>query len=63
MTKPADPSATEGQRSGRFGAGDEKFDVISYEELFGNKNPVELEIGCGKGKFLTERARENPDTN
>ncbi|HOE68783.1 MAG TPA: tRNA (guanosine(46)-N7)-methyltransferase TrmB [Candidatus Omnitrophota bacterium] len=63
VTKPADPSATEGRRSGRFGAGDEKFDVISYEELFGNKNPVELEIGCGKGKFLTERARENPDTN
>ena len=23
--------------------------------------PLEIEVGCGKGKFLTERARMNPD--
>ena len=23
--------------------------------------PLEIEVGCGKGKFLTERARQNPD--
>ena len=31
--------------------------------LFGNGNPVHLEIGCGKGGFVTEAARQNPDVN
>ena len=31
--------------------------------LFGNDNPVHLEIGCGKGGFVTEAARRNPDVN
>ena len=36
------------------------FDLAS---LFGNDNPVHLEIGCGKGGFVTEAARQNPDVN
>lgn len=43
--------------------GEEKHEAIVFSELFGNKNPVELEIGCGKGKFLLDRALENPGTN
>lgn len=31
--------------------------------MFGNDNPVEIEIGCGKAKFLIRRARERPDVN
>ena len=31
--------------------------------LFGNDNPVHLEIGCGKGGFVAEAARRNPDIN
>ncbi len=31
--------------------------------LFGNDNPVYLEIGCGKGKFIRENALANPDIN
>ncbi|MBO4216992.1 MAG: tRNA (guanosine(46)-N7)-methyltransferase TrmB [Clostridia bacterium] len=31
--------------------------------VFKNSNPVELEIGCGKGGFITEKAIRNPDTN
>lgn len=42
---------------------EEKFAPIEFKELFGNTNPVELEIGCGKGKFLLARAIENPGTN
>ena len=29
---------------------------IDFAELYGNANPVELEIGMGKGTFLTEQA-------
>lgn len=32
-------------------------------EFFGNAAPLELEIGCGKGKFLVARAEESADRN
>ena len=32
-------------------------------KVFGNDNPVHLEIGCGKGKFIQQLAEENPDIN
>ncbi len=32
-------------------------------KVFGNDNPVQLEIGCGKGKFIQQTAEENPDIN
>lgn len=35
----------------------------AFADIFGNHNPVEVEIGCGKGKFLIARAIENPDIN
>ena len=28
---------------------------------FDLSRPLEIEVGCGKGKFLTERAKQNPD--
>ncbi len=34
-----------------------------WHELFENKNSIELEIGCGKGKFIYEKALNNPDRN
>ena len=37
--------------------------LLNYEEIFGNSNPVHLEIGCGKGKFICEKAAANPAVN
>ena len=34
-----------------------------WGELFGNENPIRLEIGMGKGKFLMALAAQNPDIN
>ena len=34
-----------------------------WHEIFGNDNPVRIEIGMGKGRFITELARRNPDVN
>ena len=31
--------------------------------VFGNNNPLHLEIGCGKGAFVLEIAQRNPDIN
>lgn len=36
---------------------------IWRKERFGNNNPLHIEIGMGKGKFLTELAERNPDIN
>lgn len=33
------------------------------KEIFGNDHPVHIEVGMGKGKFLTELAAKNPSVN
>lgn len=38
-------------------------ELIDLEKLFGNKNPLALEIGCGKGQFAREIAGRNPGIN
>jgi tRNA (guanine-N7-)-methyltransferase len=34
-----------------------------WRELFGNDHPLFVEIGCGKGRFILESARRNPEIN
>ncbi|OKO91842.1 tRNA (guanosine(46)-N7)-methyltransferase TrmB [Geobacillus proteiniphilus] len=34
-----------------------------WRELFGNDRPIHVEIGTGKGKFITEMGRLHPDVN
>lgn len=36
---------------------------ITSETIFGSKNPLHLELGMGKGKFIIELSKQNPDTN
>lgn len=36
---------------------------LNWNRLFGNEQPVELEIGCGKGAFLVHAASFRPQTN
>ena len=42
-------------------------DPINYKgkwnNLFNNNNPIEIEIGTGKGKFIIEKAIKNPKIN
>ena len=38
-------------------------EYINFNEIFGNDNPVFLEIGCGKGKFAVTYAKNHPDIN
>lgn len=42
---------------------EERYDVYYPKNLFNNDNPVELEIGCGKGRFITEKAENNKNIN
>lgn len=34
-----------------------------WNEVFENDNPIRIEIGMGKGKFITRLAKENPNIN
>lgn len=34
-----------------------------WRKLFGNSNPVHIEIGMGKGRFIIDMARLHPDIN
>ena len=35
----------------------------NWNKLFGNDNPIHLEIGMGKGKFIIEKAKREPNVN
>lgn len=37
--------------------------VYDFPTLFGNENPVELDVGCGKGLFLFNQSQLRPDVN
>ena len=34
-----------------------------WHEVFGNDQPIHIEIGMGKGRFLMVLARQNPEIN
>lgn len=38
-------------------------EYLDFPEIFGNSNPLVLEIGCGKGKFACEYAKAHPEQN
>ena len=34
-----------------------------WQQVFGNKHPIYIEIGMGKGRFIMEMAKQHPDIN
>ena len=37
--------------------------IGKYQQLFNNNNPIEIEIGMGKGDFIIGKALKNPNIN
>ena len=35
----------------------------NWQQVFGNHNPIHIEIGMGKGRFICEMAKVHPDIN
>ena len=35
----------------------------SWNQVFGNDNPIQIEVGMGKGRFIMELAQQHPDIN
>lgn len=42
---------------------EERSSLLNLEEVFGNTNPVYLELGCGLGGFCIELAKRHPEIN
>ncbi len=38
-------------------------EMVDFSAIFGNENPVHIEIGAGKGDFITTLAKQNPNIN
>ncbi len=38
-------------------------EYLDFKKIFGNDNPVHMEIGCGKGQFIAELAERTPEIN
>lgn len=38
-------------------------ELVDFAEIFGNQNPIHMEIGAGKGDFITTLAKRNPHIN
>ncbi|MCZ7591931.1 MAG: tRNA (guanosine(46)-N7)-methyltransferase TrmB [Kiritimatiellae bacterium] len=42
---------------------DDWLNPLPIAHCFASTNPIEVDLGCGKGRFLIERARTHPDVN
>ena len=51
------------QNNNHYYIEDAKIHKGKWKELFGNSNPIHIEIGCGKGQFMMTLAKRNPDIN
>lgn len=47
----------------RFAAADPAGNKGRWRQVFGNDKPIWLEIGCGKGQFITRQAAAHPERN
>ena len=59
------PSAREELAQSPYVIKEEEYSKLrgNWAQIFGNEHPVRIEIGMGKGQFLLELARRNPEMN
>ena len=55
--------ANEKVQNGKYIINNPKEHIGNWNKLFGNNNPIHIEIGMGKGKFIVEHAKSNPNIN
>ena len=46
-----------------FRTNEEHENFFDLDEIFGRSAPIVMEIGCGKGQYVCEYAKRNPDKN
>jgi tRNA (guanine-N7-)-methyltransferase len=59
IRKPADYE----QRKDKFVIEVEEGKILDFNQIFNNNKPVHIEIGSGKGEFISQKSREMLDVN
>lgn len=57
------PGAKEAIRASAYVIQEPQQQKGRWKEVFGNDNPICIEVGMGKGRFLMDMARLNPGMN
>ena len=57
------PGAREAVEASEFCFCEPENNKGKWHEIFGNGNPIRIEVGMGKGRFIMDLARLNPDIN
>lgn len=57
------PGSREAIQESALAVNEPKDNKGRWNQVFGNENPIRIEIGMGKGKFIIQLAQENPDIN
>ena len=57
------PGSREAIAESEYTINEPELNKWKWKEIFGNDNPIRIEIGMGKGKFITTLAQQNPDIN
>ena len=57
------PGAKEAIANSRFVVHQVQEKKGNWNRVFGNENPIHIEVGMGKGRFLMEMAALNPEIN
>lgn len=57
------PGSREAIAESEYTINEPELNKEKWKEIFGNDNPIRIEIGMGKGKFITTLAQQNPDIN
>ena len=57
------PGAREAMVESEFVVNEPKENKGKWNEIFGNDNPIRIEVGMGKGRFIMQLAAQNPRIN
>lgn len=57
------PGADEKIKSSEYVIQNPEIVTGQFSKIFGNENPIYIEVGMGKGRFIIEMAEKNPEVN
>lgn len=57
------PESAEAIKNSDYVIENDRIEKFNWKGEFGNDHPIHIEVGMGKGQFITQLAKRNPDIN
>ena len=57
------PGAKDAIASSKYVVQEPEKQKSTWNKVFGNQNPVHIEVGMGKGRFIMDMAEKHPEIN